>query len=84
MVKVKYVPEINTFGQNIMVKSDQEKINLNLTLSHFHPYSIVTGDGWIRGLKCVKGMKELDKMFYFILHNSRLTYRTWPCSKLVV
>ena len=54
------------------------------TLSHFHPYSIVTGDGWIRGLKCVKGMKELDKMFYFILHNSRLTYRTWPCSKLVV
>ena len=45
MVKVKYVPEINTFGQNIMVKSDQEKINLNLTLSHFHPYSILTSDG---------------------------------------
>jgi hypothetical protein len=50
MVKVKYVPEINTFGQNIMVKSDEEKINLNLTLSHFHPYSILTSDGSIREL----------------------------------
>ena len=50
MVKVEYVPEMNTFGQNIMVKSDQEKINLNLTLSNFHPYSILTSDGWIREL----------------------------------
>ena len=25
MVKVEYVPEMNTFGQNIMVKSDQKK-----------------------------------------------------------
>ena len=45
MVKVEYVPEMNAFGQNIMVKSDEEKINLNLTLSNFHPYSILTSDG---------------------------------------
>ena len=58
MVKVEYVPEMNTFGQNITVKTDEEKINLNLTLSHFHSYSILTSDGGIRGLKCVKGIRE--------------------------
>ena len=45
MVKVEYVPEMNTFGQNVMAKSEQEKIYLNLTLSHFHPYSILARDG---------------------------------------
>ena len=45
MVKVEYVPEMNTFGQNITVKTDEEKINLSLTLSHFHSYSILTSDG---------------------------------------
>ena len=29
-----------------------------LNSKSFHPYSILTGDGWIRGLKCVKGIRE--------------------------
>ena len=27
-------------------------------LSRFHPYYILTGDGWVRGLKYVKGISE--------------------------
>ena len=31
---------------------------ISKNLSHFHPYNILTGDGWIRGLKYVKGISE--------------------------
>ena len=27
---------------------------ISKNLSHFHPYNILTGDGWIRGLQYVK------------------------------
>ena len=31
---------------------------INKDLSHFPPYSILTGDSWIIGLKCAKGIRE--------------------------
>ena len=31
---------------------------ISKNLSHFHPYSILTGEGWIRGLNYVKGISE--------------------------
>ena len=31
---------------------------ISKNLSHFHPYNILTGHGWIRGLKYVKGISE--------------------------
>ena len=37
MVKVEYVPEMNTFGQNIVVKSDQEKNKLKFNSWPFSP-----------------------------------------------
>ena len=42
---------------------------INKDLCHFSPYSILTSDSWIIGLKCVKEIRENVLLLHFITYN---------------
>ena len=56
----KFKTEITSFGREVMSNKFFVVFvrMMNKDLSHFFPYSILTGDGWIIWLECVKENRE--------------------------